>query len=283
MKFKTVFIALLVVNVALAQVGIGTSSPNAKSILHLESTTAGFLPPRVTTNQRTTINNNVADASIKGLIVFDTDLNKLFIHSGTAWVETAGGADEPLRNQTTNTAATNTSTNIYYNGGSVALGGTTSNTNAQLDVQSTNKGVLVPRMTTNQRTAITSPAESLLVFDTDHNLYYHYSTANAAWLPLNVGIVKNVTATTYTLSVADNGKILDFTAATAITVTVPTGLPTGFQVSITQAGAGVITLAGSGGMVVNNRWASLKTSGQWAKVGLEVRATNSSVLSGDVQ
>jgi hypothetical protein len=36
-------------------------------------------------------------------------------------------------------------------------------------------------------------------------------------------------------------------------------------------------------MVINNRWNGTKTSGRWAKAGLEVRATNSSVLSGDVQ
>ena len=39
---------------------------------------------------------------------------------------------------------------------------------------------------------------------------------------------------------------------------------------------------GSGGMVVSNRWFATQSAGQWAKVGIEVRATNSAVLSGDV-
>lgn len=82
---------------------------------------------------------------------------------------------------------------------------------------------------------------------------------------------------------SDYGKILDFTAATNITLTVPNTLPQGFQVSITQAGTGRIIFSGSGGMTINNRWGGTQTSGQWAKAGLEVRATNSSVLSGDVR
>jgi ABC-type nickel/cobalt efflux system permease component RcnA len=84
------------------------------------------------------------------------------------------------------------------------------------------------------------------------------------------------------LSASDHGKILDFTSNTAITLTVPTALTTGFQVSITQAGTGVITFTGSGGMTINNRWNGTKTAGRWAKAGIEIRATNSAVLSGDV-
>ena len=45
----------------------------------------------------------------------------------------------------------------------------------------------------------------------------------------------------------------------------------------------VVTILAGSGMAVNNRWGGSKTSGQWAKAGLEVRATGSSVLSGDVQ
>jgi len=44
-----------------------------------------------------------------------------------------------------------------------------------LDIQSTTKGLLAPRMTTVQRNAIASPAESLLVYDTDLKMFYTYS------------------------------------------------------------------------------------------------------------
>ncbi|HLO55374.1 MAG TPA: hypothetical protein VK169_13850 [Saprospiraceae bacterium] len=105
------------------------------------------------------------------------------------------------------------------------------------------------------------------------------------WKPAAFGVfpVVTVTSTSYTLSANDHGKILDFTSNSAITITVPNTLSTGFQVSITQAGTGQISFSGSGGMAVNNRWGGTTTSGRWAKAGLEVRASNSSVLSGDVQ
>lgn len=50
-----------------------------------------------------------------------------------------------------------------------------------LDVNSTNKGLLVPRMTSAQRLAIASPANALLVFDTDINCFMYYTTSTSAW------------------------------------------------------------------------------------------------------
>jgi hypothetical protein len=49
---------------------------------------------------------------------------------------------------------------------------------AMLDVSSTTKGILIPRMTQAQRTAIASPATGLLVFQTDGSagFYYYYGT-----------------------------------------------------------------------------------------------------------
>ena len=45
--------------------------------------------------------------------------------------------------------------------------GATPNASAMLDVSSTTKGMLIPRMTTVQRSAIAGPAEGLQVYDTD--------------------------------------------------------------------------------------------------------------------
>jgi hypothetical protein len=49
----------------------------------------------------------------------------------------------------------------------VGIGTTTPNASAMLDVQSTSKGLLPPRMTTLQRDAISSPAPGLIIFNTD--------------------------------------------------------------------------------------------------------------------
>ncbi len=53
------------------------------------------------------------------------------------------------------------------------------NPSAMLDVKSFDKGILIPRMTTTQRTAIASPAKGLLVFDITTNTFWYYS--GTAW------------------------------------------------------------------------------------------------------
>ena len=68
----------------------------------------------------------------------------------------------------------------------VGINTTTPDASSALDIQSSEAGVLIPRMSTLQRQAISSPAASLLVFDTDLNNYY-YNSGNASspnWIPL---------------------------------------------------------------------------------------------------
>jgi len=54
--------------------------------------------------------------------------------------------------------------------------GTSADVSAMLDVSSTTKGILVPRVTSVQRTAISSPANGLLVFDISTNSFWFFST-----------------------------------------------------------------------------------------------------------
>jgi hypothetical protein len=60
-------------------VGIGTTTPSAKSIMDLTSTTKGFLPPRMTTAQRDAITSVPA-----GLMIYNTSLSKLQVYT-TTW------------------------------------------------------------------------------------------------------------------------------------------------------------------------------------------------------
>ena len=53
---------------------------------------------------------------------------------------------------------------------------------AMLDVVSTDKGMLVPRMTTAQRTAIANPATGLLVYDNTTNAFWFFN--GTAWTAL---------------------------------------------------------------------------------------------------
>ncbi|SFZ94369.1 hypothetical protein SAMN05428642_104128 [Flaviramulus basaltis] len=64
----------------------------------------------------------------------------------------------------------------------VGIGTTNPDPSSILEIESTTQGMLAPRMTTAQRIAIATPAEGLLVFDIDENVFYFYDSTN--WLPL---------------------------------------------------------------------------------------------------
>ena len=64
----------------------------------------------------------------------------------------------------------------------VGVGINTPNASAKLDVTSTSSGILIPRMTSAQRTAIATPAQGLLVYDTNTNSFWFYNAS--AWTNL---------------------------------------------------------------------------------------------------
>ncbi len=72
---------------------------------------------------------------------------------------------------------------------SVGINTTSPAPSAVLDITSTDKGVLIPRMNSGQRTGIMSPAIGLLVFDTDtESFWYHQSSG---WFELVRGAFAN--------------------------------------------------------------------------------------------
>ena len=75
---------------------------------------------------------------------------------------------------------------LNTNAQSVAINndGSTADPSAILDLKSTNQGVLVPRLTQTQRTAIATPATGLMVYQTDATAgFYFYN--GTAWTSLN--------------------------------------------------------------------------------------------------
>ena len=83
--------ALLVFSLlSFAQVGVGTLTPNASSVLDVTSTTKGFLPPRMLASQRDAITSPVA-----GLIIYCIDCGTAGgepeYYNGNAWVNMVGG------------------------------------------------------------------------------------------------------------------------------------------------------------------------------------------------
>jgi trimeric autotransporter adhesin len=64
----------------------------------------------------------------------------------------------------------------------VGIGTTNPNSSAALEINSDNKGLLIPRMTQVQRIALSSPATGLMIYQTDANAgFYFYS--GSCWVP----------------------------------------------------------------------------------------------------
>jgi uncharacterized protein (TIGR02145 family) len=82
---------------SIAQVGIGTTTPDASAVLDIESTTKGFLPPRMNKGEM----NNIA--AVAGLVVYCTDCSPtgLYVNDGSMFnnasapapVNTVGATD----------------------------------------------------------------------------------------------------------------------------------------------------------------------------------------------
>jgi hypothetical protein len=198
------------------------------------------------------------------------------------------------------------------------IGTTTPNASAKLEIAATDKGLLIPRMTKTQREAITlsSAANGLMVYQTDDLAGFYVNTSTTttvAWMRVNSnwnrsgndisytsgnvlttgnliggnaststisGFAANVATISagYNLTAADNGKIIQSTAATAISIAIPTGLPTGFNCTIVQMGAGQITFSGT----YLNRTGFTKTASQYAVVSILHLGANSIIVTGEM-
>jgi len=94
--------------------------------------------------------------------------------------------------------------------------------------------------------------------------------------------VQTLSGTSLTLDNDDNGTIINVTTtSSAITITVPSGLATGFNCMIIQSGDETVTLTNSS-TTLNNR-NGLKTAGQHAIMTLVHIGSNVYVVSGDTK
>ncbi|MCF6171237.1 MAG: tail fiber domain-containing protein [Bacteroidales bacterium] len=74
--------------------------------------------------------------------------------------------------------------------------GSTPDVTAMLDVKSTTKGMLIPRMSTTQRVGISSPANGLLVFDTDTKTFWYYDSSTTAWKEITSSVNNSINSLT---------------------------------------------------------------------------------------
>ncbi len=175
--------------------------------------------------------------------------------------------------------------------GQTGIGTTTPNASAKLEVASTDKGFLPPRVAltaTNAFSPITGTAASaagLLVYNTatagstPNNVvpgYYYWN--GSAWIQISGGLVVEYKTGSFNLSASDNNKLFFINSASAVTVTVPT-LPIGFSCQLIQVGAGTVTFAPSS--TILNSASGLSTRTTNSVIGLVMNSATVGYVFGD--
>ena len=177
------------------------------------------------------------------------------------------------------------------------IGTVSPDASAKLDVSATNKGFLPPRVAltaTNASGPISSPATGLFVYNTattgtaPNNVvpgYYYWN--GSAWVNLiasntSIGLTNDQVGTSYTLTSADNGKIITLNNSSPIALYVPYFF-VGFNCMILQKGTGQVTLNLNGTTTnIYNRYGFTKSAGQYAILTLVCMEANKYVASGDM-
>ncbi len=126
-------------------ISIGDLNPaSASAAIDIKSTTKGALLPRMSTAQR-----NAILAPPEGLTLYNTSTNKFNYYNSASWLEFGQ-----------------------------AINVSTPDLSAIFEASSTAKGFLIPRMSTSERDAITSPATGLMLFNTTTAHFNYYALGN---------------------------------------------------------------------------------------------------------
>jgi hypothetical protein len=191
-------------------VGINTTgnAPNSSALLDINASPGndkGILIPRLpltATNVGTPI-SPAPGAGETGLMVFNTatagvppnDVVPGFYYwNGTAWSPLGGGSGGAGGWTDDGTVVRLTTSTDF-----VGIGTASPAATSALDITSTTKGILIPRMTTAQRDAITTPATGLQIYNTDCKSLNYYT--GTCWIAMSKslpdpGIITSTPATT---------------------------------------------------------------------------------------
>jgi len=123
------------------------------------------------------------------------------------------------------------------------------------------------------------PTLGMMVYNsTDKKVYYYDGTQ---WVGIDKARVVPKTGN-YTLQASDDSAVLTFDSTTDVTLTIPAGLPVGFNVSVYQINTGKVIVSGSGA-TVKNRLSRFKTAGKDAGIGIVSTATDIFHITGDLK
>jgi hypothetical protein len=178
--------------------------------------------------------------------------------------------------------------NLFSQGVSINTDGSNPDNSSMLDVKSTSKGILIPRMTQSQRNLISSPATGLLIYQTDNTVGFYYydgsiwvKTATASDATYTAGSGIGISGNVITNNSPDQTVSLTSGGATTITGTYPnftissTDNNSGGTVTSIAAGSGL-----NGGTITSTGTISMPNVGTAGTYG---SATQTPVLTTDSQ
>lgn len=177
---------------AKAQVTIGSGlEPRAGSLLDLKEddngkSTKGLLLPRVEL-----VSEDLASPlleHIQGMYVYNLTQNGdvqpgVYFNNGTKWQLVNDAESGPWRNTTTHLGAKDVQEDMYHLG-AIGMGDGSIDPSAQVDIASSSKGVLIPRMSKDSRNAMTAPANGLIIFNTSSGCLNYYNEPVGKWLSM---------------------------------------------------------------------------------------------------
>jgi hypothetical protein len=205
---------LIITSYLNGQVGINTDSPkvtldvNAGTDSQISaSIPPGFIAPRLTLAQLNGIAENYKPELV-GTIAYIYSVGNVpanlhsslenitsvgyYYFDGSSWNQFITPSSEeippePWLSSLTGNGATSYNENISHNS-QIGIGfdsyETPIDSNAQLEITSTNKGLLIPRLTKVQRDAITTPTVSMLIWNTDEKCFNFYRDDIIKWRSL---------------------------------------------------------------------------------------------------
>ena len=270
-------------------IGTGSTAPAATAMLEVASTSKGLLIPRLTAAQRTAISSpaqgllvyqtdgtqpgfyyntsatstatwlwlpdkaSAGDNLGNGIATSAVKLNgNSLSNNGTGGIKIVDAGDVTITGNSTVTGNSSVTGNGSV-GGALAVGVTTADAKAALDITSTTKGLLPPRLTLAQRSAMGTPTVGMLIVQTDNTPGLYQYTATG-WASVGAG---NYTAESTTTAAAPTSAVTVNPAATNIlyndngaanngTVTLGTGTE-GQRLVIINNDNGYLTVVSSSG------------------------------------
>jgi len=152
-------------------------------------------------------------------------------------------------------------TNLTFAQNNIGIGTNAPDASAALDISSTTKGLLIPRMTTAQRNSIAAPVKGLMVFDNDSSSFWYFdgnswsNLAAGGTLTLPYQQTINSSSSAFNISNQGNGAAVEgkSTSEYGIGITASTNGTGGWGLNAvaTRSGAIAINASSDSGTVFN--------------------------------